>query len=78
MEKENEGLVDLYANLFQTLDGLWYLKIEEKFGFEKALEIDDAVWNLYGEREARRLIRFYQNLGLLKEGDDPVKVLKTI
>ncbi len=78
MDKENEGLVDLYANLFQTLDGLWFLKMEQEFGFDKAMEIDDAVWKLYGEREARRLVRFYQNLGLLKDSDGPLLKLKTV
>lgn len=75
---EARGLNDLYASLFQTLDGLWFVKVEEALGFEKALAIDDAVWRGFGQREARRLVRFYQNLHVLSDGDDPIHVLKSI
>lgn len=72
--KELNGI---YAKLAQTLDGLWFLKLEEEFGFEKALEIDDKVWKVYGKIEARRLRRFYENLGQL-EGKSSLEILDII
>lgn len=71
------SLEDVYAKLGQALDGLWFLKIEEEFGFDKALEIDDKVWKIYGKIEARRLRRFYENLGLLK-GKSSLEILDII
>ncbi|MHA1848403.1 MAG: DUF6125 family protein [Promethearchaeota archaeon] len=73
----DDGIIDEYAKLAQTLDGLWFLKIEEKYGFKAALEVDDLVWRIYGKIEARRLKRFHENLGLLKN-KDPIQVLELL
>jgi len=42
--------------LFQILDGLWFLEVEKEVGFEKALDIDRAVWEVYSRKEAERLM----------------------
>ncbi len=43
--------------LFQILDGLWFIQTERTFGFEKALEVDMAVWDVYSRKEAERLMK---------------------
>ncbi len=54
-EKEFENLSKHYAILAQILDGLWYLEVEKKYGFEAAYEIDDAVWKRFSRKEGQRL-----------------------
>ncbi len=43
--------------LFQILDGLWFIQCEKSFGFDKALEIDMAVWDIYSRKEGERLLK---------------------
>jgi hypothetical protein len=54
-----------------TVDGLYFLGIEEQFGTEAATEIDRKVWEVMGKIEARRLKEF---LGL--NGNDIPSMIK--
>ncbi len=38
-----------------TVDGLYYLFIEEKYGTKEATEIDRKVWEIMGKIEARKI-----------------------
>jgi len=38
-----------------TVDGLYYLFIEEKYGTKEATEIDRKVWEIMGKLEARKI-----------------------
>jgi hypothetical protein len=40
---------------YAKVDGLWFLKTEEQFGFEKALELDLEVWKVMPKIQARYL-----------------------
>jgi len=42
-------------NSYTKVDGLWFLKIEEQFGFEKALDIDLEIWKVMPKIQARYL-----------------------
>ena len=42
-----------------TVDGLYFLGIEEAFGTEAATEIDKKVWEIMGKIEARRLRKLF-------------------
>jgi len=42
-------------NSYAKVDGLWFLKIEEQLGFEKALDIDLEVWKVMPKIQARYL-----------------------
>ena len=69
-----KDLSTVYGKLGQVLDGLWYLEIEKKFGFDVAYEIDEKVWEIFGRKEAKRLKRF---LGIEKcTPDDVIKIFK--
>ncbi|MEE9150924.1 MAG: DUF6125 family protein [Thermoplasmata archaeon] len=57
-EMQKEGLIDILLmqirNLW-TVDGLYFIGIEERFGTEGATEIDTKAWEVMGKIEARRL-----------------------
>jgi hypothetical protein len=40
---------------YSTVDGLWFMKVEDSFNFEKALEIDNEVWKVVPKVQARFL-----------------------
>ena len=46
---------DYLRKCFVSVDGLWFMKTEEDADFEKALEIDIAVWNVLPKIEARTI-----------------------
>lgn len=48
-----EQQAELFRHAFATVDGLWFTKVEEQFGFDKALEIDDEVWKVQSKIQAR-------------------------
>lgn len=55
-----EGLTDAQkAEYFQksytSVDGLWFMKVEELWGFEEALKIDRLVWSIFPKIQARTL-----------------------
>lgn len=40
---------------YAAVDGLWFMKAEEKYGFEAALELDEAVWRVLPKIQARMI-----------------------
>ena len=46
-----DGLAKLYTQRGHLTDELRYFKAEKRFGFEKAYEIDEAVWVRYSQKE---------------------------
>jgi hypothetical protein len=40
---------------YTAVDGLWFMKAEEKFGFDRALEIDALVWEVMPKIQSRQL-----------------------
>ena len=40
---------------FTAVDGLWFMKLEERYGFDTALEIDNDVWKVMPKIQARML-----------------------
>jgi len=48
----------LHLRNMWSVDGLYFLGIEEKYGTEIATEIDKNVWKVMGKIEARRLKEF--------------------
>jgi len=54
------GLTDaekarFFQRSFKAVDGLWFMKAEERSGFEAALELDRAVWQVFPKIQAREL-----------------------
>ena len=44
-----------FQRSFVAADGLWFMKIEEKRGFDEALDTDCAVWKVMPKIQARTL-----------------------
>ena len=51
----SKQIKEYIQNSYAKVDGLWFLKIEEQFGFEKALDIDLEVWKVMPKIQARYL-----------------------
>jgi len=73
---EKEKLIDLmlmHIRNIWSVDGLYFINIEDRRGTEEATEIDRSVWRVMGKLEARRL---KQVLNI--DGDDIQTVMRTL
>jgi len=61
---DSEQIAEYFRRSYATADGLWFMKVEEKYGFDAALEIDDEVWKVLPKIQARLIKKFLD----LKEG----------
>lgn len=48
-------IAEYFHRSYTAVDGLWFMKLEERFGFDTALEIDVAVWQVMPKIQARKL-----------------------
>lgn len=55
MKLTSEQIQAFYYRSYTAVDGLWFMKVEEKYGFEKALELDNKVWQIVPKIQARQL-----------------------
>ncbi len=51
----NEEKIRYLKRSYSVVDGLWFMKVESSYDFEKALEIDDEVWKVVPKIQARFL-----------------------
>lgn len=51
----SKEIQDYLYQSYAKVDGLWFVKVEEKFGFDKSLEIDREVWEVMPKIQARLL-----------------------
>lgn len=54
-----EKLQELLSRSALTLDGLWFLAAEEKYGLEAAIELDTKVWERFMPIHAKRVARTF-------------------
>lgn len=47
-------IVDFLRRSYFAVDGLWFVKNEEKHGFDEAMEQDEAVWDVMSKIQARK------------------------
>lgn len=59
-------VAEYFARSYRAVDGLWFIKVEEKDGFDAALDVDDEVWKVMPKIQARMIKSF---LGL-ENGQD--------
>ena len=62
----------LYQN-YTKVDGLWFIKVEENYGFDRALELDKEVWQVLPKIQARFLKK---RLELKNSMDDLLEALR--
>lgn len=65
-----EKLREVCARTFYTIDGLWFLAVEDKYGFETAFEMNQVVWRQASPIIGRRLLK-----NLDTEGKPPIQML---
>ena len=55
LELSDKQIADFFRRSYTAVDGLWFMKAEEKCGFEAALDIDDEVWKVFPKVQVRML-----------------------
>jgi len=67
---------ELLSKNLLTLDGYWFLGIEDRLGIEAAIDMDRQAWEKYGVSEARRLKAFLNiTEGSLEDLEKAVQLL---
>jgi hypothetical protein len=51
----NKQIAEYFHRSYTVVDGLWFMKVEGKYGFEAALDIDNEVWKVFPKIQARLL-----------------------
>jgi hypothetical protein len=51
----DEEKIQYLKRSYSAVDGLWFMKVEDSFDFDKALEIDNEVWKVVPKIQARFL-----------------------
>lgn len=57
MELTREQIDELRMGALTAVDGLWFLEMEKRYGFDTALLVDLEVWRQYGLLFYKRLLR---------------------
>jgi len=55
LDLNDKQVAEFFRHSFTVIDGLWFLKTEEKYDFEAALSIDNEVWKILPRVQARLL-----------------------
>jgi hypothetical protein len=56
-------IADFCHRSYHAVDGLWFMKIEERYGFDAALDLDNEVWKVLPKIQARMLKSLAENQG---------------
>jgi len=54
-ELSDKDIIEYLYNCYAKVDGLWFVKTEEEYGFDKALALDAEVWKVMPKIQARFL-----------------------
>lgn len=74
VELSDGQVVEYFHRSYTAVDGLWFLKVEERYGFDVALEIDNEVWRVLPKIQARMLKSL---VGMERGKDALLECLKT-
>ncbi len=66
IELTQKQIAEFFHRSYTAVDGLWFMKVEEKYGFDVALDIDNEVWKVFPKIQAR----FLKSTGKLGSGID--------
>lgn len=55
LQLDERKMVEYFKRSYRAVDGLWFMKVEERYGFDTALDIDDDVWRVMPKIQARTL-----------------------
>jgi predicted ArsR family transcriptional regulator len=51
----DKQIIEFFHRSYTSVDGLWFMKTEERYGFDAALQIDKSVWEIMPKIQARML-----------------------
>ncbi|MFA5629266.1 MAG: DUF6125 family protein [Dehalococcoidales bacterium] len=51
----DKQIIEFFKRSYTSVDGLWFMKAEEKYDFDSALELDLNVWKIMPKIQARML-----------------------
>ena len=54
-EFDCQQIINYFLRSYRAIDGLWFMKVEEQYGFDRALEIDNEVWKVMPKIQARMI-----------------------
>ena len=58
IELNDKDISSYFQRCYTAVDGLWFMKLEDREGFESALDVDDEVWKILAKIQARTLKTF--------------------
>jgi len=65
-------IIEFFSHSYKASDGLWFMKVEETYGFDVALEIDKEVWKIMPKIQARMI------KAMLRKSKNKVTLLKSL
>jgi hypothetical protein len=68
----DEQIIEYFHRSYKAADGLWFMKAEEKYGFNAALEVDKEVWKVMPKIQARMV------KSMLGKGDGETALLESL
>jgi hypothetical protein len=57
------GMCKLLLHNVRAVDGYWFYAVEDHFGRDAAVQLDEEVWDRLGGSEARKIVRQYNLAG---------------
>jgi hypothetical protein len=64
IELNAKQIEEYFHRSYSAVDGLWFMKVEERYGFDTAIDIDNDVWKVFPKIQARLL----KSMGKLENG----------
>jgi hypothetical protein len=68
----DKQIIEYFHRSYKAADGLWFMKAEEKYGFNAALEMDKEVWKVMPKIQARMV------KSMLGKGDGEAALLESL
>ncbi len=53
VELDSQQIIEYFQRCYKAVDGLWFMKVEEQYGFDRALDVDNEVWKVMPKIQAR-------------------------
>ena len=61
IDLDDKQIAEFYYRSYTSVDGLWFMKVEDKHGFDETLSIDIDVWRVLSKIQARLLKSLVSN-----------------
>ncbi len=55
IEMTQDQIRDYLRRSYTAVDGLWFVKTEDRYGFDTALDVDEEVWKIFPKMQIRML-----------------------